>query len=221
MLILFLPLGAGAAVGLLRGGRLRHLASLHLRATALVVCAVALELTLRWTDASLHLGILLTTYALVGGWLVVNWAGRGRWLRVALGLIAVGACLNLAAIAPSHGMPVSTSALGEVAGAAPTSIAQGHLSKHVPSTSASPLRWLGDAIPLASLRAVISVGDVALAAGIALFVAAAMGTEADEAGARDAQAVAPTRVRQSPSRPAMAVGGRRRVDSGTRSTIAR
>jgi hypothetical protein len=178
MLILFLPTFAGGAIGLLRGGRLERLGRLRLRRSALIVLGVALEASLRWTPASLHLGILLATYALLGAWMVANWSGRPRSLRLALGLIAVGACLNVAAIAPSHGMPVSAHALAALHTAAAISVSQGHLYKHVAATAASPLRWLGDAIAVGPLRAVISVGDILLAVGIALFIVSAMGRRA-------------------------------------------
>jgi uncharacterized membrane protein len=71
-------------------------------------------------------------------------------------------------------MPVSESAL-ESAGIAPsTSVTVGHLSKHVPVNHGTVLRALGDVIPLSWLRSVISIGDIVMAVGIGLLVAAAM-----------------------------------------------
>jgi uncharacterized membrane protein len=71
-------------------------------------------------------------------------------------------------------MPVSESAL-ERAGIAPsTSVILGHLSKHVPVNHGTVLRALGDVIPLSWFRSVISIGDVVMAFGFGLLVAAAM-----------------------------------------------
>jgi hypothetical protein len=51
---------------------------------------------------------------------------------------------------------------------------QGHLWKHVPATAETEVAWLGDVIPVAPARSVISVGDVFLLGGVGAVVAAAL-----------------------------------------------
>jgi hypothetical protein len=91
-----------------------------------------------------------------------------------LGLVAGGWLLNLVAIVPNEGMPVSESALRSAGIASSVSITHGHLSKHVLLNSGTVLRALGDVIPLPWFRSVISVGDIVMAIGIGVVIATAM-----------------------------------------------
>jgi Na+/H+-dicarboxylate symporter len=71
-------------------------------------------------------------------------------------------------------MPVSESALERAGLARSTSVVHGHLAKHVQMNHDTTLRFLGDVIPLSWFRSVVSPGDVLMAIGISLLVAAAM-----------------------------------------------
>jgi hypothetical protein len=122
----------------------------------------------------LRFGIVVVTYLVVGWWVFVNARASAGGARSGLDVVGVGWTLNLLAIIPNRGMPVSESAL-ESAGIAPsTSVTVGHLSKHVSLNHRTVLRALGDVIPLSWLRSVISIGDIVMAVGIGLLVASAM-----------------------------------------------
>ncbi|MDP9405291.1 MAG: DUF5317 domain-containing protein, partial [Actinomycetota bacterium] len=81
-------------------------------------------------------------------------------------LVVVGAALNAVVIFANGAMPVSREALLAVA-RHPYEFAPG---KHRLLEPGDPLPWLADVVPLPLLRTVVSVGDVVLAAGIALLV---------------------------------------------------
>ncbi|MDP9071400.1 MAG: DUF5317 domain-containing protein [Actinomycetota bacterium] len=174
MLIFPIALGTGVALGYLRGGRLRHLSRLNLRAPALVAAALALQLGAGRSPDRWRFTVILCSYAVVAAWLVVNAAGRPAPLRVAAGLLAAGWVLNLAAIATNGGMPVSLHAARQVGASPGLDVSEGHLYKHVPAGRDTTLSWLGDVIPIRPLGSVVSAGDVVMFAGIVLVVAAAM-----------------------------------------------
>lgn len=178
MLLFLLPIGAGAALAKLRGLRLSDVARLRLRAPALVFVALALQLALPRFPPSSRAAVVVLSYVAVGLWTVVNLAGRALPARIACGLLALGWCLNLLAIAPNGGMPVSRAALDAVGAPVTLDIEKGdtenaNLSKHFVADSTSALRWLGDTIPVPPLRTVISIGDILLAAGIVLLLSSA------------------------------------------------
>jgi hypothetical protein len=113
---------------------------------------------------------LVTSTALVGLWLAANLPRRPSVARVAFGLLAAGWALNVAVMAPNHGMPVSRAALDAV-GAPPTAdVAAGNLYKHVALDGDTTLPWLGDVVALPPLRMIVSAGDIVMAGGIVLLV---------------------------------------------------
>lgn len=173
MHLFLLVVASGAAAGYLRGGRLSRLAEIRFRAGPLLVLGLAGQLSLGFIPEPDRLPILLATYAVVGVWIARNLALWRRSLRLAMFLMAAGWALNVAAILPHGGMPVSATALDAMGAPSGYQVDDGHLYKHVPGSN-----WLGDSIPLTPLRAAISVGDVLLAGGIAAFVASAMITPA-------------------------------------------
>jgi len=174
MAIVLLPVLAGALTGWVRGGRIQALERLRLRAPWLVGAAVGVQLVLHRFGTGWRLPLLFASYALVGLWLARNVGGRRAALRAGLAMIAAGWAMNLAAMVPNGGMPVSESAL-DVIGVAPGyDVADGHLSKHVGGHGGLVDGLLGDSIPVAPLGAVISLGDIVLAAGIAVTLATAM-----------------------------------------------
>jgi hypothetical protein len=171
-------LGMGA--GYLTGGRLRTLGTVVFRAPALVLAAIALQAALGLPGAG-RLGaggrfaVVTASYLLVAQWLRCNMRSRPPVLRLAFAVVALGWMLNAAVMAPNHGMPVSASALARI-GRGGVDISTGHLWKHVRASGRTPLRVLGDVIPLSAgpYANVISAGDIAMLAGISLAVSAAM-----------------------------------------------
>jgi hypothetical protein len=179
MLILPLAVAVGLLAGWVMGGSWRALSELRFQHPSLVLGAIAAQAALevpgiRDWPSGLRFAIVVVTYLVVGWWVFENARASSGGERSGLGLVGVGWTLNLLAIIPNGGMPVSESAL-ESAGIAPsTSVTVGHLSKHVPVNHGTVLRALGDVIPLSWLRSVISIGDIVMAVGIGLLVAAAM-----------------------------------------------
>lgn len=176
---MLVPLVAGAIAGRLRGGRLVRLAELRLRAPALIFVVLASQSLLGYAPSRLRGAVVVLSYAIVGAWIVLNLRGRSLGLGIAFALVGLGWAMNFAAMAPNGAMPVSEKALSAAGAPAGMNIQDGHLYKHVrrPSrgAAASPTStWLGDEIPVPALRAVISLGDIALAFGILLLVAGAM-----------------------------------------------
>lgn len=170
----------GVVVGWGSGGRLRRLANVRLRAVPLVWIALALQFALYWRPVRENapggsFGVVLVTLALLGAWLGINAASRTGGQRAGLGLIAAGWLLNALAIVPNRGMPVSLHAV-RLSGV-PDAVTDGYLFKHVPATSQTTLRWLGDTIPLPNAT-ILSIGDVLMLAGLITFIAVAMRTGA-------------------------------------------
>lgn len=172
---------AGLAVGIARGGRPRSFRGLTLHRPAVIWAAIALQLLLglgpaRSLPEAARFGVVATSYALAGGWVALN-AARHRGVgRAAFAVLAAGWLLNVAAILPNGGMPVSLAAYDAAGLPAGEAVSEGHLWKHVAATGDTTLRVLGDVIPVAPLRAVISIGDVLLLVGIAMLVATATST---------------------------------------------
>lgn len=167
----------GTAVGLARGGRLRRLLALRLRAAPLAFACLGAQLALGAGGGSpppvLRDAVVVASYAGIGLWLVLNARSQRDGLRLAFVVLAVGWLLNVVPMALNDGMPVSAAAL-RAAGASGEEVDEGNLWKHVPATSSTEAAWLGDVIPVAPARAVISVGDVVLLAGVGAVVALAL-----------------------------------------------
>jgi hypothetical protein len=163
MVLVALTVAAGAVIGFLRGGHLRSLREIRLRRPALAGVALACQLALAGTgsNSAVRLILLVTANAAL---LAFTWANR---LVPGTGLLLVGFSLNAAVITVNSGMPVSPSALQAI-GEQPVGIAQG---KHQPLEAGDPLAALGDVLPVPALRAVYSIGDVAVAAGVGTLVA--------------------------------------------------
>ncbi len=183
MLILAMPIIFGTTTGWARGGRLLALERLRLRAPLLVVAAVSVQAGMHRLPGSWRVPLVLASYAAVGLWIARNLGGR-RWpIRLGLSLIAIGWAMNMAAIVPNGGMPVSDSALRAL-GATPTyDVRDGHLSKHVDTHGGLIDDLFGDSIPVPALHAVISLGDILLAGGIAVVLSTAMTDETVESEA--------------------------------------
>lgn len=135
----------------------------------------ALELPgLRNWPTHVRFVIIVLTYCLLGWWLVMNAYRASNGARLGFGIVGSGWVLNLLAIGLNGGMPVSGSALEQAGVSSSTSVVRGHLSKHVPMNNGTVLRSLGDTIPVAWFRSVVSPGDVLIAIGIGVLIVAAM-----------------------------------------------
>lgn len=160
MLLVVLAVGCLASVWV-RGGRLRRLGGLELRAEWAALGALGAQVLVlgvfadgahRW-HALAHVG----TY-LPAAWFV--WANRAL---PGVALLALGGALNLATIAANGGvMPTSGWAM-DAAGLRPATVFAN--SAPVPHPH---LLWLGDVLPVPlplGLSNVLSVGDLVLYAG--------------------------------------------------------
>lgn len=154
-------------VGAVRGGRLSNLATAPLRGGILVVGAAVAQF-LHAVVPVAAAGVVLTGASQAALLTFLWW---NRYLAGAV-LVAIGSSLNTAVILANGAMPVSREAMvavsrhpEEVSGARHRLLADG-----------DALAGLADIIPLPLLRTVVSVGDVVLAAGVALLVVALMTT---------------------------------------------
>jgi hypothetical protein len=197
MRLFLLAVLLGLALGYLRGGRARSLASLPLPpglallvwgGAALQLAGLALPLETPGFDPGQVL--VLISYALLAVFLlcwsiVLRRAGRRpRFLAWGLAVVAIGCALNVAVIAGNGGMPVSPEAL-EAVGRGEAQVSGRPLSKHVVVAEDTHLAYLGDVIPTFSGGPVISPGDIALALGLGTAVCAAMTRRSGKRGARE------------------------------------
>jgi hypothetical protein len=164
----------GTAVGLVRGGRLHRLLGLRLRAGPLAIGCLGAQVALgaggRTPPTLLRDAVVVGSYAGIGLFLLLNARAQRNGLRAAFLVLAAGWVLNVVPMALNDGMPVSLAAM-RAAGVSGEDVDEGNLWKHVPATASTDVAWLGDVIPVPPLRAVISVGDVVLLAGVGAVVA--------------------------------------------------
>lgn len=161
MVLVAITVAVALLVGVVRGGRLTNLAAAELRGGLLVVAAAVAQF-LHAVVPGPAAGVLLTGASQAALLTFLWW---NRYLAGAL-LMVIGSSLNTAVILANGAMPVSRGAMlavsrhpAEVSGA-----------RHRLLTEADALPALADIIPLPLLRTVVSVGDVVLAAGVALLV---------------------------------------------------
>lgn len=156
---------AAAIAGLLRGGSLDRLAETRFAWTPLLFAALAVQLAaslLFEVEGAAGLAIVLGTNAAVALFLLANRGLPGMTLA------ALGLLMNVAVIAANGAMPVSQRA-AEIAG---VSIAEldDAAPKHEAMNDSTALWPLADIIPIPGFRSIFSLGDVVLAAGIAVLV---------------------------------------------------
>jgi len=172
----------GLAAGFAAGGRLRWLAA-NVRFPwvwllyAAVLAQVGAGFTpAEWLAREAKFWIVVGSYGVLIVWLGSVAAAHRSWIRIAFALVAVGTALNLVAIAPNRGIPVSREALRAARAPIPSGEENRFALKHVFASDRTVLNWLGDTIPVRPIRDVISIGDIVLGAGIALVIAAGMRT---------------------------------------------
>ena len=185
MFILYaIPLGL--LVGLLLGGSLAGLGAIRFRWAGLALCGFAAQVVLFSDPVTARVGDLgpplyVASTALVFVAVLRNLAIRG------MPLVAAGAASNLAAIVANGGyMPASPSAAAEMGRNASDTYSNTAIIESpalAPLTDVIPLpQWL----PFANI---VSVGDILIAAGLVVVIAAAM--RAGRRGSADAEAAEP------------------------------
>jgi hypothetical protein len=177
MMVRVLVSAAFLVIGLLLGwgfgGALRNLA--HLRVglwwmypVGLVLQVVSVPRFETGTARYLPFAVLLFSYVVLISVTAINWQLRG------FPVILVGLVLNLIPIALNQGMPVSGQAVREVGGSV-EDVPTERGGKHHLATDDDLAVFLGDVLPVrAPFREVVSVGDLVLWLGAAVFLAGAM-----------------------------------------------
>jgi hypothetical protein len=201
MLILPFAVLVGLLGGWAMNGSWRALLDARLWHPSFVLVAIAVQASLelpgvRDWPSGLRFAIVLATYFVLGCWLFNNVRCSSGRARFAFAVVGGGWTLNFLAIALNGGMPVSQSALARAGIAPSTSVIHGHFAKHVPMIHGTVLRALGDVIPLSLFRSVVSPGDIVMAVGVGVLVAAAMRSSLP--GDRRAAAPAPVPATQNP-----------------------
>ncbi|TLM80204.1 MAG: hypothetical protein FDZ70_01660 [Actinobacteria bacterium] len=170
-MILLISLVAGVLAGWLLRGRVRNLVGLRLRGEgplAAIVLATALIPRVfeyagtRWHDALLIVWAVMMAVVLWLCWLNVRVPGAV--------LLGAGLLANTVVIVLNGGMPVAEQAVIRAGGGGEALSKLAGAAFHVPADGAR-LWWLGDVVPLSGLRAVLSPGDLAMGAGVAVLVA--------------------------------------------------
>ncbi|CAN5183028.1 hypothetical protein BH24ACT10_BH24ACT10_14700 [soil metagenome] len=182
MSLVVVVLAVALAVGWLRGGSLDRLGSLPLRACALVVLALLVQLVGTLVGGPFHPAGLALSAVLVVAFLVRNRGLRGT------GLVALGLLANAVVVGLNGAMPVRLEAAAR-AGTGVQAVVLGD-SRHELEGPATRLRLLGDVIPvpLPVRPEVVSVGDVLVAAGLGQLVALGMLTGAAAPRPQEVQA---------------------------------
>jgi hypothetical protein len=167
--LILLVAALALAVALLRGGRLRRLASVRLHRPWLVLAAAVSQLlggVLADVPGAYAVGLGVSA-ALAAGFVLVNRRVAG------ITLLGVGLALNATVIAANGAMPVSVTAAAR-AGLDAAELNLQDDAQHEAVTPRTRLRPLADVVPVPVLREVVSVGDVVAALGIGWFLTAAV-----------------------------------------------
>ena len=174
-MIFWLAMAAGLLVQWGRGGRLGALGDVRFRCWGLPVAGGALHGLLRlWRGpipgTDVEMAASLAVYACLGLFLALNLRLPGA------PLVLAGMSSNcLATLAAGGRMPVWIATTGRLPAGVSSALRRGALASHVLIPHPSGLGWLGDvlAIPRPLPADVVSAGDLAIAAGILLFLALA------------------------------------------------
>jgi hypothetical protein len=164
MSILLFSLVAGIVAGVVAGGRPRYASLRPIRWVLVLLGGVALQLVAVSADVgdTVRLGCMLASYAVLVVFALVN-------IRlVGMPIVLVGLLLNGAVIAVNQGMPVRADAIATVDDSrTPAEILtlDFDAKRHIEGPD-DRLTILGDVLPLAPLRQVVSFGDLILAFGL-------------------------------------------------------
>lgn len=175
MALALVTVGFAVVVSVLRGHQVRRLFDSDLRSNWLLFAGVALQVLVGlaagagWIDGGgSYVGIATSQLA------VLLWVLRNR-ARPGMALIGLGLLLNAVVMAANGAMPVDPQA---VPSDRTIDLPDG---KHELLTSDTRLPWLADIIPVAPIRTVVSIGDIALAAGLVPLVHHLMGSRTERA----------------------------------------
>lgn len=177
MLVLIVtPPLAGMIVGYLLGGRLSGFRTIRVAAIWLLWLAAFVQAAQYYlpgvrdfVEDQVGVPMLIVVYAPVLIWLGINLRTWPTAIRIAGSVIALGAVFNGIAIAVNGRMPYSP-AMAEAVGLRPGLATP----KNEPVDARTRLSFLGDTIPIAPLRKVISPGDVLISGGTCAVVVLAM-----------------------------------------------
>lgn len=175
MALFGLALVTGLVVGRALNGRVDRLGDSGLRRLPLLLAAFLAQPATRaivgQNNAEASARALVAGLALVGAWLVltVRDPAPSLPLKIALGIVGVGWLLNTMVMAANGAMPDRDEFV------LPDDATGGLIARHESVDDDTRLAFLGDVIPtpLGPTR-LISLGDAAMAAGIAAVVAAGM-----------------------------------------------
>lgn len=153
---------AAILIGLLAGGRPRHMAGRTFRFWPFLLTGLTLQLVSAAMDSAVGFVLLLSSYVLLLAFAVGNFAVTGMWL------VALGVGLNLVVIGVNGGMPVRPSA---VVAAGIVEADEMHDfdiggKRHLERPS-DRLVAFSDIIPVRPLAEVLSFGDIVMNVGLA------------------------------------------------------
>ena len=157
-----MAVAAGILIGVLVGGRVRHLGDRTFRLLPLLVTGVALQAVGVRMESTAGLVLILVSYLLLLGFALANASLVGMWL------VALGVALNLLVIGANAGMPVRPAALVAAGVARPDEVGDIDLGgkRHLERPS-DRLTFIADVFPVSPLAEVLSFGDIALDIGMA------------------------------------------------------
>jgi len=184
-MVLILSIVLGLVIGLLAGGRLERLGQVRITWAPLAVAGLAVQFALFSPPVVDWIGDLGVTGPIVyvGSTALVLAALLRNLRQPGLALLALGAALNAVVILANGGyMPVSPDALAAIGRLEPG----GAYGNTVLATLGTLLPWLGDIIPLplpVPFRTVVSIGDLLIGAGAAVFLVRVMTRGQDSAAA--------------------------------------
>lgn len=180
-MLLLAVVALGVILGWLDGGTLRRAGRTKLRGEMLVPIVVIAHMGIY----RLPLPPAVAYWAWIASFLAFIALALANRRLPGLVLIALGVALNLVVVVANHGMPVSVEAI-RVIGGMLSALAASPVT-HQLLTRATHVALLGDLIPVSSwgpLRAIVSVGDLVMFAGLAIAVMAAMGGVAEGLSSR-------------------------------------
>jgi hypothetical protein len=174
VILIYFIIGA-LLVGWLSGGRIERLADVRIRWAGAAICGLLAQVVLFSPPVTGWVGQAGPPLYVVSCVVVLAAVLRNLG-RPGIVLLAVGAALNATVIAANGGyMPVAPDALSTLGRPAPTGV-YGNTSTAGPGTL---LPWLGDVVavpPPIPLANAISIGDVLIGLGAAVFVVRTMRT---------------------------------------------
>jgi MFS family permease len=166
-----IAIGVGLVIGGVTGGRLTEIAGKRFRLWGLLLVGMIVQVVLEYEHAPAPFLLLLVSYTCLTAFSVANLRLRG------MGVVLIGVALNALVIAANSGMPVREDAVraaGMIDRDKPVRVRD---AKHTLEAPDTKFAFLGDVVPVAPMRQVVSFGDLILAVGIADLVVRLMRPE--------------------------------------------